>query len=112
MKRITAIIKPHMLDRLASTMRKSQIAGITVMAAQGFGRDEIEADVELIGYLSERTVVEMIVADDRVDEIVKLIQKTVSTKHSGDGVVFVSSLDSAIRLSDGQDIGSPHQDDI
>ncbi len=110
MKKITAIIKPHMLDRLASTMRKAQIAGITVMAAQGFGRDEIDADVELIGYLSERTVVEMIVTDDRVDEIVQLIQRTVSTKHSGDGIVFVSDLSSAMRLSDGRSIGSAPQE--
>ena len=110
MKLLTAVIKPSMLDRLASTLRRAPIAGITVLSAHGFGREEFESDLELVGYLSERTIVQMVVSDDHADELVQLIQKTVSTKSPGDGVIFVSEVESAIRLSDGGSIGSPSRE--
>lgn len=95
-----------MLERLASTLRRARIAGITVISAHGFGREEIESDLELVGYMSVRTKVEIVVPDERVEELIQLVQKTVSTKQPGDGVIFVSELLSATRLSDGGDIGS------
>lgn len=99
-----------MLDRLASALRRTRVAGITVFSAHGFGREEIDSDLENVGYMSERKIVQIVVADDKVEEMVQLVHKTVSTKHPGDGVIFVSELESATRISDGKPIGSVASD--
>lgn len=89
-----------MLDRLASALRKADVPGITVVQAKGFGREHRQADLEMVGFLSERIKVEIIVDDSQADEIVDLVQNTVRTGNVGDGIVYVANLDTVRRISD------------
>lgn len=104
MKLVVAIIQPKRLDYLCSALRRAGIPGITVTPAKGFGREYAVSDWDLSGELSAKTKVELVVSDSECDEIVKLIQKTVSTGKAGDGFVFVQDVVSAIRISSGEPV--------
>lgn len=92
MKLVIAVVRPKVLPKLASALRKAGVAGITVVKAQGFGREQMEADFEFVGILSERIKVEIAVEDDQVDKLIKLISETVTTGKEGDGIIFVLDL--------------------
>jgi nitrogen regulatory protein P-II 2 len=102
MKLITAVIQPRMLERLASALRKAKVPGITVVEAKGFGRETFLSDWDRAGYLTPKTKVELAVNDDQVEEIVQLIQRTVTTGKSGDGIIFVSELLASVRIGSGE----------
>ena len=102
MKLITAVIQPSMLERLASALRKARVPGITVVEAKGFGRETFLSDWDLTGYLTPKTKVELAVNDDQVENLVKLIQKTVTTGQSGDGIIFVTEILGSTRIGSGE----------
>jgi nitrogen regulatory protein P-II 2 len=102
MKMISAIIRPNMLERLSSSLRKAQVPGITVLKAEGFGREHSRADLDLVGYLQPRIKVEIAVQADEVDAVIDVIQQTVSTQKDGDGMIFVFELEGAVRLGSGE----------
>jgi nitrogen regulatory protein P-II 1 len=95
MKLVVAVIRPKMLPRLTSALRKAGVAGVTVIRAQGFGREQMEADFELVGILSERVKIEIAIEDDQADKLVKLINDVAGTGKEGDGIIFVWDLLSA-----------------
>lgn len=92
MKLVTAVVRPKILPKLSSALRKAGVAGITVVKAQGFGREQMEADFEYVGILSERVKVEIAIEDDQVEKLVKLISETAATGREGDGIIFVVDL--------------------
>lgn len=92
MKLVTAVVRPKTLPKLSSALRKAGVAGITVVKAQGFGREQMEADFEFVGILSERVKVEIAIEDDQVEKLVKLISETAATGREGDGIIFVVDL--------------------
>lgn len=102
MKMISAIIRPNMLERLSSSLRKARVPGITVSRAEGFGREHSRADLDLVGYLQPRVKVEIAVQADEVEAVIDVIQQTVGTQKDGDGMIFVSELDSVVRLVSGK----------
>lgn len=102
MKLITAVIQPKMLERLASALRKAKVPGITVVEAKGFGRETFLSDWDLTGYLTPKTKVELAVNDDQVDALVELIQKTVTTGKSGDGIIFITEVLGSVRIGSGE----------
>ncbi len=102
MKLIVAIIQPRRLDHLSSALRKSGIPGITVTQARGFGKETADSDWDLSGELSTKVRVELVVSDDRCDEIVRIIQRTVSTGKAGDGLIYVQEVLYSMRISTGE----------
>ncbi len=102
MKLIVAIIQPRKLDYLASAIRRAGISGLTACAARGFGTETAESDWDLSGELSEKTRVEIVSTDDKCDEIVRLVQKTVSTGKPGDGLIFVQDIEYTVRIASGE----------
>lgn len=102
MKLITAVIQPRMLERLASALRKARVPGLTVVEAKGFGRETFLSDWDQTGYLTTKTKVELAVNDDQVESLVELIQKTVTTGKSGDGIIFVTDILSSVRIGSGE----------
>ena len=102
MKLITAIIKPHMLDDVRDTLSKLGVAGLTVSEVRGFGRQkghtEIYRGAEYSVDFVPKIKIEIVVADDRTDAVVDGIKTSARTGQIGDGKIFVSNMEQAIRI--------------
>jgi nitrogen regulatory protein P-II 1 len=96
MKLITAIIKPFMLDKLSFALLKAPITGFTVTDARGYGRGGEGTDL-----LNHRHRVEIVLLDDDVQKIIDLIMKVCSTHQEGDGIVFVTEVESVTNIRTG-----------
>ena len=102
MKLITAIVKPHMLDDVRDTLSKLGVTGLTVTEVKGFGRQkghtEIYRGAEYSVEFVPKVKLEIVVGDDRTDAVVEAVKTTARTGEIGDGKVFVSTIDQAIRI--------------
>lgn len=103
MKEIKAIIRPSkLLDVTEELQNIAGLPGVTVSEIKGFGKgrartakDKSVYDlVEFVAYLK----LEVVVADEMVDEVVKVIQKYSHTGNPGDGKIFVSTIDDVIKI--------------
>jgi nitrogen regulatory protein PII len=102
MKKIEAIIKPFKLEEVKDALGDSGIEGMTVSEVEGFGRQKGHTEIYR---RSEYTVdflpkikVEVVVADNQADTAVHAIIKAAKTGKIGDGKVFVSSIEQAVRI--------------
>jgi nitrogen regulatory protein P-II 1 len=106
MKLITAILKPGKLDDVKEALQASGVAGITVSEASGFGRQgghtEVYRGAEIKVNLVQKIRLEVLVADNKVDEIVQVIVKTASTGSIGDGKIWTTSVESVVRVRTGE----------
>ncbi len=102
MKKIEAIIKPFKVDEVKEALREAGIEGMTVIEAKGFGRQKGHTEVyrgsEYTMDLLPKIKIEVVVADGRVEEIVNLIVHKAKTGKIGDGKVFVSNIEEAVRI--------------
>ena len=102
MKKIEAIIKPFKLDDVKEALSALGVEGMTVTEVKGFGRQkghtEIYRGSEYTVDFLPKIKLELVVADSRVDEAVIAIVKAAKTGKIGDGKVFVSSIENAIRI--------------
>jgi nitrogen regulatory protein PII len=106
MKEIKAYIKPHMLSKVTRALQKIEgLTGMSVVDVRGFGRGRAQGaprgDEDLLDY-SLRMKIEIICKDERVEEIVSLIEKTAHTGLRGDGKIFVTPVEMAVRISTGE----------
>jgi nitrogen regulatory protein PII len=106
MKLITAIIKPFKLDEVREALSEIGVAGITVTEVKGFGRQkghtELYRGAEYVVDFLPKVKIEVAVADDKVDGAVEAITKAAHTGKIGDGKVFITALDQAIRIRTGE----------
>src|SRR6266849_8796688 len=106
MKKIEAIIKPFKLDEVKEALTAAGIIGMTVTEVRGFGRQKGHTEMYRGGEYTvdflPKMKVEVVVPDDRVDKVVELIAGAAKTGSIGDGKVFVSSLDDAVRIRTGE----------
>ena len=106
MKMITAIIKPFKLDDVREAVADIGIQGITVTEVKGFGRQrghtELYRGAEYVVDFLPKAKIELAVADDVVEQVVEAIANTARTGKIGDGKIFVSSLEEAIRIRTGE----------
>ncbi len=102
MKLVTAIIKPHMLDEVRDTLSRVGVAGLTVTEVKGFGRQkghtEIYRGAEYSVDFVPKIKIEIVVPDDRAAPVVDTIKSAARTGQIGDGKVFVSDMEQAIRI--------------
>ena len=102
MKLVTAIIKPHMLDEVRDTLSRLGVTGLTATEVKGFGRQkghtEIYRGAEYSVDFVPKIKIELVVADDRADAVVDAIKTSARTGQIGDGKVFVSGIEQAIRI--------------
>ena len=107
MKEIKAYIKPHMLSKVTRALQKIEgLTGMSVNDVQGFGRGRAKGaprgtDEDLLDY-SLRMKIEIFCKDEYGDEIVSLIEKTAHTGLRGDGKIFVTPVEMAVRISTGE----------
>jgi nitrogen regulatory protein PII len=106
MKLITAIIKPFKLDDVREALSEIGISGITVTEVKGFGRQkghtELYRGAEYVVDFLPKVKVEVAVTDSMVDQAVDSIIKAANTCKIGDGKIFVTNLEQAIRIRTGE----------
>ncbi len=106
MKKIEAIIKPFKLDEVKEALQEVGIQGITVLEAKGFGRQkghtELYRGAEYVVDFLPKVKLEIVIADDLADRAVEAIRKAAQTGRIGDGKIFVSSVEEAIRIRTGE----------
>ncbi len=102
MKKIEAIIKPFKLHEVKSALHEIGIQGLTVTEVKGFGRQkghtEIYRGSEYTVDFLPKVKIETVLADGQVAQAVEAIVKAAKTGKIGDGKVFVSSIDEAVRI--------------
>ncbi|GJD52232.1 Nitrogen regulatory protein P-II 1 [Methylobacterium crusticola] len=106
MKKIEAIIKPFKLDEVKEALQEVGLQGITVIEAKGFGRQkghtELYRGAEYVVDFLPKVKLEIVLPDNLVDGAVDAIRKSAQTGRIGDGKIFVSSIEEAIRIRTGE----------
>ena len=105
MKKIEAVIKPFKLDEVKEALQEVGLQGITVTEAKGFGRQkghtELYRGAEYVVDFLPKVKIEIVLGDDMVEKAVDAIRRAAQTGRIGDGKIFVSSIEEAIRILDG-----------
>jgi len=106
MKMITAIIKPFKLDDVRQAVADIGIQGITVTEVKGFGRQrghtELYRGAEYIVDFLPKAKIELAVADEIAEQVVEAIANTARTGKIGDGKIFVTTVEQAVRIRTGE----------
>lgn len=106
MKKIEAIIKPFKLDEVKDALQEAGMQGITVTEAKGFGRQkghtELYRGAEYVVDFLPKVKLEIVVEDDMLAGAIEAIQKAAHTGRIGDGKIFVSDIQDAIRIRTGE----------
>ena len=106
MKKIEAIIKPFKLDEVKEALQEAGIQGLTVAEVKGFGRQkghtELYRGAEYVVDFLPKVKIEIVLADDMVDVAVQAIIAAARTDKIGDGKIFVSTIEQAIRIRTGE----------
>ncbi|WBU57309.1 P-II family nitrogen regulator [Paracoccus sediminicola] len=106
MKKIEAIIKPFKLDDVKEALQEVGVQGLTVTEVKGFGRQkghtELYRGAEYVVDFLPKIKIEMILPDDQIDAAVEAIVSAARTEKIGDGKIFVSPVDQAIRIRTGE----------
>src|ERR687884_394088 len=106
MKKIEAIIKPFKLDEVKEALQEVGLQGITVIEAKGFGRQkghtELYRGAEYVVDFLPKVKLEIILSDEMVDNAVEAIRRAAQTGRIGDGKIFVSPVEEAVRIRTGE----------
>jgi nitrogen regulatory protein P-II 2 len=106
MKMIIAIIKPFKLEDVRDALTSSGIQGMTIAEVKGYGRQkghkEIYRGAEYAVNFLPKIRVEVAVDDNQVDKVVEMVANAAKTGQIGDGKIFVTSIDSAVRIRTGE----------
>ncbi|HKZ97660.1 MAG TPA: P-II family nitrogen regulator [Hyphomicrobiaceae bacterium] len=106
MKKIEAIIKPFKLDEVKEALQEIGLQGITVIEAKGFGRQkghtELYRGAEYVVDFLPKVKIEVVLNDEMLDKAVDAIQKAAKTGRIGDGKIFISTVEEAIRIRTGE----------
>ncbi|MEM9012218.1 MAG: P-II family nitrogen regulator [Pseudomonadota bacterium] len=107
MKKIEAIIKPFKLDEVKEALQEIGIQGLSVIEAKGFGRQkghtELYRGAEYVVDFLPKVKIEVVLGDDMVEPAVEAIVGAAKTGKIGDGKIFVSSVEAAIRIRTGEE---------
>ncbi len=106
MKMVTAIIKPFKLDDVREALAEIGIQGITVCEVKGFGRQkghtELYRGAEYVVDFLPKVKIDLAIDDALLDQVIEAISSAANTNKIGDGKIFVSSLEQAIRIRTGE----------
>lgn len=106
MKLVTAVIKPFKLDEVRQALADCGVSGMTVTEVRGFGRQrghtELYRGAEYVVDFLPKVKLEVAVDDERVEDILQAVQKAARTGRVGDGKIFVTSIEAAVRIRTGE----------
>ena len=106
MKKIEAIIRPFKLEDVKIALVNSGIVGMTVSEVRGFGRQKGQVEryrgSEFTGEFLQKLKVEVVVENEKVSSVIDAIAEAAKTGEIGDGKIFISSIDSVVRIRTGE----------
>ena len=106
MKMVMAIIKPFKLDDVREALSEIGVQGITVTEVKGFGRQkghtELYRGAEYVVDFLPKVKVEAVVDDGLTDQVIEAISKAANTGKIGDGKIFISAVEQAVRIRTGE----------
>ena len=106
MKLVTAIIKPFKLQEVKEALLSIGVSGLTITEVKGYGRQKGHTELYRGAEYSVDTLpklkLEIISSDEQVSDVVNSIQNSASTNQIGDGKIFVTSLESIVRIRTGE----------
>ena len=107
MKKIEAIIKPFKLDEVKEALQDVGIQGLSVIEALGFGRQkghtELYRGAEYVVDFLPKVKIEVVLADEQVDAAIEAIVNAAKTGKIGDGKIFITPVEQAIRIRTGEE---------
>jgi len=105
MKKIEAIIRPFKLEDVKIALVNSGIVGMTVSEVRGFGRQKGQVEryrgSEFTVEFLQKLKVEVVVEDEKVNSVIDAIAEAAKTGEIGDGKIFITSIDSVVRIRTG-----------
>ena len=106
MKKIEAVIKPFKLDEVKEALQEVGVQGLSVIEVKGFGRQkghtELYRGAEYVVDFLPKVKIEVVIEDSMLERVVDAIQQAAQTGRIGDGKIFISSIDEAIRIRTGE----------
>ena len=105
MKKVEAVIRPFKLEDVKLALVNAGIVGMTVSEVRGFGRQKGQVEryrgSEFTVEFLQKLKVEVVIDDDRVDAVINAIAEAAKTGEIGDGKIFVSSVETVVRIRTG-----------
>jgi nitrogen regulatory protein P-II 1 len=105
MKKIEAIIQPHKLDDVKTALKGAGIDGLTIFEVHGYGRQkghtEVYRGAEYKIDVLPKVKIELVLGEAELDRVVAIITEAARTGKIGDGKIFISTIDEAIRIRNG-----------
>ena len=106
MKKVEAIIKPFKLDEVKERLAEIGVHGMTVTEVKGFGRTggkkEVYRGSAYVVDFVPKVKIEIVVADSQAQQVIDAIEKSAKTGRIGDGKIFVSPVEEAVRIRTGE----------
>src|SRR5882672_7188684 len=106
MKKIEAIIRPSRVDEVKDALNGIGVTGMTIAEVKGFGRQkghtELYRGAEYVVDFVPKVKIEIVLGDDMVEKAVEAIRRAAQTGRIGDGKIFVSNIEEAIRIRTGE----------
>ena len=106
MKKIDAVVKPFKLDEVREALSEIGVSGLTVTEVKGFGRQkghtELYRGAEYVVDFLPKVKIEIVVADNMVEQAIEAIVKAARTGKIGDGKIFVTSVEQVVRIRTGE----------
>ena len=106
MKLVTAIIKPFKVEEVRASLDEIGVSGMTMTEVKGFGRQkghtELYRGAEYVVDFLPKVKIEVATSDDLLDQVIESISKAANTGKIGDGKIFVTPLEQAIRIRTGE----------
>ena len=106
MKKVEAVVRPHLLDAVKTALQEVGIVGMTVTEVKGFGRTggkkEVYRGSAYVVDFVPKVKLEIVVPDNMVKEVLDAIEKSAKTGRIGDGKIFVTPIDEAVRIRTGE----------
>jgi nitrogen regulatory protein P-II 1 len=105
MKKIEAIVQPHKLDAVKEALKSAGIDGLTIYEVHGYGRQkghtETYRGAEYKVDVLPKVKIELVIGEKDLDRVVSVIMEAARTGKIGDGKIFISSIDEAVRIRNG-----------
>jgi nitrogen regulatory protein P-II 1 len=106
MKKIDAVVKPFKLDEVREALSEIGVSGLTVTEVKGFGRQkghtELYRGAEYVVDFLPKVKIEIVVADNIVEQVIEAIVKAARTGKIGDGKIFVTTVEQVVRIRTGE----------
>jgi nitrogen regulatory protein P-II 1 len=106
MKKVEAVVRPHLLDAVKTALQDVGIVGMTISEVKGFGRQKGHTETyrgsEYKVDFLPKVKIDVVVPDEIVEKVVEAVLKTAKTGRFGDGKIFVTSLDNVVRIRTGE----------